>query len=80
MALIHPTATACCRSRPGDPRALVAGDPVDRALRGLGQPQGVKRSHEAGFARHLIQPFAIEDLDTVIQEFLVPRNHSRSGG
>ncbi len=40
------------------------------ALTGLGQPEDVKRSHEAGFARHLTKPFDIEDLDRVIQEFL----------
>jgi two-component system CheB/CheR fusion protein len=39
------------------------------ALTGLGQPEDIKRSHEAGFARHLIKPFDIENLDQVIQEF-----------
>ena len=40
------------------------------ALTGLGQPEDVKRSHEAGFVRHLTKPFDIEDLESVIQEFL----------
>ena len=39
------------------------------ALTGLGQPEDIKRSREAGFARHLIKPFEIENLDRVIQEF-----------
>jgi two-component system CheB/CheR fusion protein len=39
------------------------------ALTGLGQPEDIKRSHEAGFVRHLIKPFDIENLDQVIQEF-----------
>ncbi|HET9106832.1 MAG TPA: chemotaxis protein CheB [Steroidobacteraceae bacterium] len=39
------------------------------ALTGLGQPEDVKRSHEAGFARHLTKPFDIENLDQVIREF-----------
>lgn len=43
------------------------------ALTGLGQPEDVKRSHDAGFARHLTKPFDIEDLDQVIQEFLRQR-------
>jgi len=48
------------------------------ALTGLGQPEDVKRSHEAGFARHLTKPFDIEDLDRVIQEFLAQRGSSGS--
>ena len=45
------------------------------ALTGLGQPEDVKRSHEAGFTRHLTKPFDIDDLESVIQEFLaIPRN------
>jgi PAS domain S-box-containing protein len=47
------------------------------ALTGLGQPEDVKRSHEAGFARHLTKPFDIEDLENVIQEFLVAPSHPR---
>ena len=39
------------------------------ALTGLGQPDDIRRSHEAGFVRHLIKPFDIENLDQVIQEF-----------
>lgn len=39
------------------------------ALTGLGQPEDIKRSHEAGFARHLTKPFDIESLDQVIHEF-----------
>ena len=38
------------------------------ALTGLGQPEDVKRSHEAGFARHLTKPFDIENLHQLIQE------------
>ncbi len=49
------------------------------ALTGLGQPEDVKRSHEAGFARHLTKPFEIEDLDRVIQEFLAQRGSSVQG-
>jgi CheY-like chemotaxis protein len=48
------------------------------ALTGLGQPEDVKRSREAGFARHLTKPFDIEDLENVIQEFLAPPSHSRT--
>jgi len=48
------------------------------ALTGLGQPEDVRRSREAGFARHLTKPFDIEDLENVIQEFLAPANHSRT--
>ena len=44
------------------------------ALTGLGQPEDVKRSHEAGFARHLIKPFDIEDLEQVIREFRTVRH------
>jgi len=39
------------------------------ALTGFGQPEDLKRSQEAGFARHLTKPFDIENLDQVIQEF-----------
>jgi two-component system CheB/CheR fusion protein len=52
------------RSRVGPSIPLIA-------LTGLGQPEDVKRSHEAGFARHLTKPFDIDDLEKVIQEFLV---------
>jgi two-component system, chemotaxis family, CheB/CheR fusion protein len=47
------------------------------ALTGLGQPQDVKRSHEAGFARHLTKPFDIDDLEHVIQEFLASPTRPR---
>ena len=43
------------------------------ALTGLGQPEDIKRSHEAGFARHLTKPFDIENLEQVIQEFRARR-------
>lgn len=50
------------------------------ALTGLGQPEDVKRSHDAGFSRHLTKPFDIEDLERVIQEFLaVPSPLAPSG-
>jgi two-component system, chemotaxis family, CheB/CheR fusion protein len=49
------------------------------ALTGLGQPEDVKRSHEAGFARHLTKPFDIEDLENVIQEYLSSARHPRNG-
>ena len=39
------------------------------ALTGLGQPDDIKRSHEAGFSRHLTKPFDIENLEQVIHEF-----------
>jgi len=39
------------------------------ALTGLGQPEDIKRSHQAGFARHLTKPFEIDELDQVIWEF-----------
>lgn len=39
------------------------------ALTGLGQPDDIKRSHEAGFTRHLTKPFDIDNLDHVIREF-----------
>jgi len=48
------------------------------ALTGLGQPEDVKRSREAGFARHLTKPFDIEDLENVIQEFLAASSHPRN--
>jgi PAS domain S-box-containing protein len=47
------------------------------ALTGLGQPEDVKRSQEAGFARHLTKPFDIDDLEGVIQEFLISPSHPR---
>jgi CheY-like chemotaxis protein len=43
------------------------------ALTGLGQPEDVKRSHDAGFARHLTKPFDIENLDRVVEEFRAGR-------
>jgi CheY-like chemotaxis protein len=45
------------------------------ALTGLSQPEDIKRSHEAGFARHLTKPFDIGDLERVIQEFLAAPIH-----
>jgi two-component system CheB/CheR fusion protein len=59
------------RSRPGPSIPLIA-------LTGLGQPEDVKRSREAGFARHLTKPFDIDDLEHVIQEFLA--SQPRDGG
>ena len=47
------------------------------ALTGLGQPEDVKRSREAGFARHLTKPFDIDDLESVIQEFLASPRRPR---
>jgi CheY-like chemotaxis protein len=47
------------------------------ALTGLGQPEDVRRSHDAGFVRHLTKPFDIEDLESVIQEILVAPRHPR---
>ncbi len=41
------------------------------------QPEDVRRSHEAGFARHLTKPFDTEDLENVIQEILVAPAHLR---
>jgi two-component system, sensor histidine kinase len=46
------------------------------ALTGLGQPEDVKRSHNAGFTRHLTKPFDIDDLENVIQEFLATRRNA----
>jgi len=46
------------------------------ALTGFGQPDDIKRSHEAGFARHLTKPFDIENLDQVIQEFRASKRGS----
>jgi two-component system, chemotaxis family, CheB/CheR fusion protein len=43
------------------------------ALTGLGQPENIKRSHEAGFVRHLTKPFDVENLDQVIREFRAHR-------
>ena len=50
------------------------------ALTGLGQPEDVRRSHEAGFVRHLTKPFEIEDLERVIQEILIASSHPRGAG
>ena len=48
------------------------------ALTGLGQPKDIRRSHEAGFIRHLTKPFDIENLDQVIREFRAHRNRQQS--
>jgi two-component system CheB/CheR fusion protein len=49
------------------------------ALTGLGQPEDVKRSHVAGFVRHLTKPFDIEELDQVIREIRGQWGNSFSG-
>jgi two-component system CheB/CheR fusion protein len=48
------------------------------ALTGLGQPEDIRRSHEAGFSRHLTKPFDIENLDQVIQEFRARQGRAHS--
>jgi CheY-like chemotaxis protein len=50
------------------------------ALTGLGQPEDVKRSHDAGFARHLTKPFDIENLDQVVQEYRLLQGRQHSSG
>jgi len=50
-------------------RVLNRGESVNTLKRAM----GIKRSHEAGFARHLTKPFDIENLDRVIQEFRARR-------
>jgi CheY-like chemotaxis protein len=50
------------------------------ALTGLGQPEDIKRSHEAGFTRHLTKPFDVENLEQVIREFRTRQPLEQSAG
>jgi CheY-like chemotaxis protein len=42
------------------------------ALTGFGQPEDLRRSAEAGFARHVVKPASLETLQQVIESTQAP--------
>jgi DNA-binding response OmpR family regulator len=51
------------------------------AVTALGQPEDLKRTHEAGFAEHVVKPFDVDDLEHRIRTLLADNRsacHSRT--